>query len=261
MLRSSRTGLRSVRIGCSDPGNAVVASVLAALASSAFAAHPLLTEDTGTQGAGNSELELGFSQARDGGAKAIEFGPQLSYGAFETLDVIARPTWLSLRGATANGTTQGIGDTGLDFKWRFYEEGPVSFGVRAGVDVPTGDAGRGLGTGRTSPHAILIWTYAPTSWMFAANVDYVYDPLIGDRRNLWGASAAAVYSPSETWRVSAEIGTAANPDASRASWLTVARFGAIVTVTRGFDVDAGYQVRLTRAAPVQIVLAGATLRW
>ena len=40
-----------------------------------------------------------------------------------------------------------------------------------------------------------------------------------------------------------------NPDAARTSWLTVARFGAIATLAKGIDVDAGYQVRLTRSAP------------
>jgi hypothetical protein len=249
-----------VPIGC-RPLRAAGPLTPALLASVAFAAHPLLTEDTGTQGAGNAELELGFAQARDGGAKAAEFGPQFSYGVLDSLDLIARPTWLYVRGASADGTTHGFGDTALDIKWRFFESGPLSFGARSGLSVPTGKDDQGLGSGKTSPHAILISTYAEDPWMFAANVDYAYDPLIGDRRNLWGASAAAVYSVGESWRFSAEVGTAANPDASRASWLTVARFGAIATLARGFDVDAGYQVRLTRAAPVQVVLAGATLRW
>jgi hypothetical protein len=158
-------------------------------------------------------------------------------------------------------TTQGLGDTGLDFKWRYPADSPLTFGVRAGVDLPTGNEDKMLGNGKASPHAILIATWLSDTWMFSGNVDYVYDPLVGDRRDLWGASAVAVWSPNEVWRFSAEIGTAMNPDPSRASWLTVARFGAIATVARGIDVDAGYQVRLTRSAPVEIILAGVTLRW
>lgn len=230
-------------------------------ATSVFAAHPLLTEDTGTQGAGKFELELGFAQARDGGTTAAEFGPQLSYGVLDNLDVILRPTWLHVRGTATGGTTQGFGDTGLDFKWRYPAETPLTFGVRAGVDLPTGNADKALGNGKVSPHAILIATWLSDTWMFAGNVDYVYDPLVGDRRDLWGASAAAVYSKDDAWRFSGEIGTAMNPDLSRASWLTVARFGVIATVARGVDVDAGYQVRLTRSAPVEIILAGVTLHW
>jgi hypothetical protein len=232
-----------------------------AWAPAVFAAHPMLTEDTGTQGTGKFELELGFAQARDGGTKALEFGPQLSYGVQDNVDLIARPTWLYVRGSGTDGTTQGFGDTGLDFKWRFPAQGSLTFGVRAGVDVPTGNSDKGLGNGKVSPHAILIATRVTEPWLLAANVDYVYDPLVGDRRHLWGASMAAVYSTEGGWRFSAEVGTAANPDPSRTSWLTVARLGAIATVAPGFDVDAGYQARLTRAAPAEIVLAGVTLRW
>jgi len=233
----------------------------AASAPPAFAAHPLLTEDTGTQGAGNFELELGLAQANGSGMKALEFGPQLSYGALNNLDLITRPTWLYVRGVGNDGATQGLGDTGLDFKWRFPAPGPLTYGVRAGVDLPTGDDDKGLGNGKASPHAILIATYVGAPWLLAANIDYVYDPLIGDRRNLWGASAAAVYSANSVWRFSAELGTAANPVASGTPWLTVARFGAMATVVRGIDLDAGYQVRLTRAAPAHVILAGATLHW
>jgi hypothetical protein len=226
-----------------------------------FAAHPMLTEDTGTQGAGKFELELGLAQARDGGMRALEFGPQLSYGALGNLDLIVRPTWLYVRGGATDGTTQGFGDTGLDFKWRFPAQGALTFGVRAGVDLPTGNADKSLGNGKASPHAILISTWLKDTWMLAANIDYVYDPLIGDRRDLWGASAVAAYAPNHVWRFTAEVGTAMNPDPAQTSWLTVARFGAIATLVKGIDVDAGYQVRLTRNAPVEIILAGVTIRW
>jgi len=241
--------------------NALLGMAAAVLASTSHAAHPLLTEDTGTQGTGHVELELGFAAGRDGGTRAFEFGPQLSYGALENLDLVVRPTWLYLRGSATGGTTQGFGDTALDFKWRFWDDGPLSFGVRAGASIPTGDGDKGLGSGRTSPHAILIATYNSESWMLAANLDYAYDPLIGDRRNQWGATAAAVYAVRDGFRVSAELATAANPDASKSSWLTAARFGVIATVTGWLDIDAGYQMRLSRASPVQIVLAGATVRW
>jgi hypothetical protein len=247
-----------VRIGYST---AAVACLSAALAAPAFAAHPLLTEDTGTQGAGKFELEMGFALAKDGGARVSEFGPQLSYGALDTLDLIVRPTWLDVRGTVALGTASGFGDTALDVKWRFFERGALSFGVRAGVDLPTGDDDKGLGNGSTSPHVNLLATYAVGAWMLAANLAWIRDPLVGDRHDLWAASGAAVWSASDAWRFSAEVGTAQNPDPAKSSWLTVARFGAIATIVPGLDVDAGYQVRLTRVAPAQVFLAGATLRW
>lgn len=133
--------------------------------------------------------------------------------------------------------------------------------MRVGANIPTGDGDKGLGSGKMSPHAILMTTYNSESWMLGANLDYAHDLLVGDRRNRWGATAAAVYSVRDGFRVSAELGALANPDASKSSSLTVARFGASATVTRRLDVDAGNQGRLRRAAPVQIVLTGATVRW
>jgi hypothetical protein len=103
-----------------------------ASATPVFAAHPILTEDTGTQSAGKFELELGFAQARDSGTTVAEFGPQLSYGALDNLDLIVRLTWLHVRGAATNGTTQGFGDTGLDFKWRYPADSDVRGARRGG---------------------------------------------------------------------------------------------------------------------------------
>ena len=101
--------------------------ILFACAAEAFAAHPLLTEDTATQGSGKFELELGNAWTRDGGERAYEFGPQLSYGVLPNLDGIVRPTWNALRTAGDGATTaRGAGDTAVDVKWRFYEAGAFS---------------------------------------------------------------------------------------------------------------------------------------
>jgi hypothetical protein len=232
---------------------------LPGLAPPAEAAHPLLTEDPGTQGQGRFELELGAQRDRENGATAVELGPQLSLGVLDDVDLIVRPTWLDVRGSAADA--RGMGDTALDFKWRFLEEGPFAFGLRAGVDVPTGSTEKGLGTGKASPHAMLIaaWNAEPCS--VYANVEYVHDPLIGDRPNLWGGSVAVLLAVADRWRFSAEAGVASNPVPSGAATLAVARFGAILSVTPWLDVDVGYQAPLNRAAPDQVVLVGATLRW
>jgi len=61
-----------------------------------FAAHPILTEDPGTQGTGRFELELGQAFARGDplqGGKGTEFGPQPSYRVAPTVDFIARTPW------------------------------------------------------------------------------------------------------------------------------------------------------------------------
>src|SRR5207253_1922279 len=77
------------------------------------AAHPLISEDAFTQGAGRSELELGTATTREGSSRTFELDPQFSYGALQTLDVIVRPSWVALSGDAigASGRRTGFGDT------------------------------------------------------------------------------------------------------------------------------------------------------
>jgi hypothetical protein len=146
--------------------------ILLACAADAFAAHPLLTEDAGTQGARRFELELGNTWTRDGGERAYEFGPQLSYGVLPNLDGIVRPTWTALRtaGDGATTTARGAGDTAIDVKWRFYEAGAVSVATRAGIGAPTGDAARGLGAGGTTYHVLAAVTVDAAPLALHANL-------------------------------------------------------------------------------------------
>lgn len=230
------------------------------LAQPVEAAHPMLTEDTGTQGAGRFELELGLETAREGGVRAFEFGPQLSYGLSERFDVIVRPTWLHLSGNGAR--TRGVGDADVDFKWRAVELDALTFGLRAGVGLPVGDVERGLSTGEPSYHATLIASFDAEPVAFHANlgVNRLGD-VAGLRRNLVCASIAAVWTVREGLRLTAEVGAVTNPDPELRSWPAVARLGVIATIDEHWDVDFGVQPRLNRAAPDLVVLAGATLRW
>ena len=79
-----------------------VAGVAVLACTAAWAAHPLVTEDTGTQGTGKFELELGSALAHDAGARIVELDPQLSYGVTPELDVIVRPTLFRLWDGTAD---------------------------------------------------------------------------------------------------------------------------------------------------------------
>ena len=105
---------------------------LYAICFNSFAAHPLISEDTATQGAGKFELELGNALTDDGADRSYELGPQLSYGVLTTLDVIVRPTWLAQRTSSDSAASwqRGPGDTAIDVKWRFHERERWSFGTR-----------------------------------------------------------------------------------------------------------------------------------
>jgi hypothetical protein len=244
--------------------SSLCAAALFLTASHAFAAHPSLTEDTGTQGENRFELELALEQERDGDARSLEFGPQLSYGLTANLDLILRPTWLDNRASAEEGRRheRGIGDTTLDFKWRFLESDAMSFGVRAGVDLPTGSESHGLGSGTPSYHGLLIATFDAAPWSFSVNAGCVYhEPTPEQRRDTWVAAAGAVWVVNEGLKITSDVGVERNADPSRSTTPAVARIGAIYTINQHWDIDVGYQSRLNDAAPRHLFLAGATLRW
>jgi hypothetical protein len=92
------------------------------LTAGAQAAHPLLTEDTGTQGADNFQLELMYERFRDQEAEvhtvAEWAAAVLAYGVRDDLDVIVTFPYGRIRSDTpdVNRRVQGTGDMGLDLK-------------------------------------------------------------------------------------------------------------------------------------------------
>lgn len=244
------------------PSTLLLAASLAC-ARAALAAHPMLTEDPGTQGTGRFELELGQAFARGDplqGGRGTEFGPQLSYGVLPAVDLLVRTTWLTQTPADAP-SARGWGDSLVDLKWRFHQGESVAFAVRAGIDIPTGDAARGLSTGTVGYHAIAI-----AGWQFAqvnvnANAAYARVRQQGVRGDV-GAVSAAIVGPNESpWRVFLEAFAASNPDPANSRWPAAARTGLIVSANVWLDLDVGCQMRLNRSATREVWLIGATLRW
>ena len=232
-----------------------IVAALGVPASSAFAGHPMLSEDTGTQGKGNFELELGHAWIQSEGSRSFLFQPQLSYGASAAFDLIVQPSWTTVEGA---GGERGLSDTNLDIKWRFYGAAPLSLGVRAGFELATAQHDLGLRRG-VSPHAILVATadYAP--FTFDANLGYAHipDDALPDRYHF---SAAATYAANERVFLVLDAAVDSTPDAARNSYQVVALCGVIYTARPGLDIDVGYRGRLSDAGPVRQWLLGITFR-
>src|SRR5690242_6130420 len=99
----------------SRPRAATLIATIAArvvLPGPAHAAHPLQTEDTGTQGTGNIEIENGLQRARSGPDSVIVYQPQVSLGLSTTFDAIVQPSFVSWRTRGPGGPdASGLGDT------------------------------------------------------------------------------------------------------------------------------------------------------
>jgi hypothetical protein len=247
---SWRSGLRA----------AVFTAIFGIGAAAVFAGHPKFTEDTGTQGTGNLELELGYAWTRMKGDRSFQFQPQLSFGATTTLDLIIQPSWI-VDHSTA-GTERGFGDTNLDAKWRFFGRAPWSLGVRAGVSAPTADDDLGLTHDRFSPHALLVATgdFIPIT----IDVNLGYSRVPGDMRqraDLYHVSVAVTAESEQRLFFVIETGLDANPDrAAGKSVIAQAQVATIYTVHPGLDLDVGLRTRLNATGPAQQWLIGITVR-
>ena len=228
------------------------------------AAHPLISEDTGTQGTGKFELELGTETSHVQGDRIHELDPQLSFGARDDIDLIARPTYFWLHGAAADaaGRRSGFGTTGLDFKWRAIERAPWAFGVRAGADLPTSQGG--IGPHEGGGHIVAIATYEVEALMATANAAYSHLPQdvgFAARRDIVRFSGGALARVGDAVRIAGDLVIAQSSEALDRTWPVVGIVGFIATLPWGFDVDAGVQVPINRGAPTTQWLVGATQRW
>lgn len=249
------SGLRRLR--------ACVAATALATAATAFAAHPLLTEDPGTLGTGHVQVELGLAAGTADpatGGNAALFSPQLSIGATPTLDLILQGVWTRQTQAGVP-TLFGGGDVLADVKWRFLESDDVAWGVRAGLDLPTGDPDSGLGNGAVGAHVIAIVGVTRDAWSLYANAGYARARGSAARSNLGAFSVALMRTDMAPRQAFVEMATYSNPDPDNRRWPVIARTGFIYTVSESLDLDVGFQARLNASAPRAVILAGATFRW
>ena len=262
-----------------------VLSLLAAPASS-WAAHPYITDDTGTQGTGNWQLELLAERDRNartadpgGGAvhqvrKVTLFNPVLTYGMLDTLDVAFGLNHLRQRTTEDGAVTQaadGTGDSTLELKWRFYEANGLSLALKPGLVLPTGDENRGLGTGKLSWGVNFILTREAKPWTFLANVAYTRAryklpaDAEANRGHLWRASAGLAYYLRDDVRLVGEAGVRTN-GAKDDPFVPgrngqFAMVGLIYSLSDKMDFDVGIRKRLNHAEFDTAILVGATFRW
>jgi len=219
--------------------------------SAVLAAHPLQTEDTGTQGAGNVELENGstFQRTREGHVAMYQL--QASLGATADLDLIVQPAWLRQR--TSDGATaSGPGDTNVDAKWRYFGASPLTLAIRAGGTVTTASRGLGIGGHRPALHAVLVATLDLAPLSLHVNVGDTREPSgTGLRGHVPFVSSAALYALDERWMLCGELAASRDPDPRVVPWSASVLAGVIRTLRPGLDLDAGWQsnVWASSAAP------------
>ena len=235
---------------------------------SARAAHPLITEDTGTQGRGNFQAELTneqFTIEEDAGKQKLALTTlTLTYGVVDSVDMIVSVPHLKLGASESDGTpgTQGMGDLGLDVKWRFYEADKLSVALKTGLTFPTGDDVLNLGAGRHTWSAYIVSSYALDQWAFHLHLGHFhFSNELNARVNIWHASAAVERKLTDDLRIVIDTGVDTNTDPEAKKELAFLITGLVYSPRPNFDLDLGYKVERTDSLRANALLTGITLRW
>jgi hypothetical protein len=244
----------------------------------AFAAHPLVTDDTGTQGKGKMQLEVTGEMNRDREVfdkvetreQGAEMAATFSVGLANNVDLVIGAPWdwsrIKEDGAlTAN--ENGIGDLTLELKWRFFGYDGFSLAVKPGVTFPTGSENKGLGNGKVSYGVTMIASQELAPFTIHLNAAYTHNEFKLDidketnRSDIWHASAAATCEVVKDLQLVANVGMESNGDRGSHRWPAFILGGAIYSVTENLDLDLGVKGGLNASEPDLSLLAGVAWRF
>ena len=240
---------------------------------SAFAAHPLITDDTGTQGKKKFQLEVNsefnYDKETEEGVTVKETGGEvatvLSYGVTDNVDVVLGLPyqWSKVKeDSEVTSKENGISDMSLELKWRFYEKDGLSLALKPGMTLPTGDDEKGLGAGRATYGLYFITTKEIEPWTFHLNLGYVRNENKSDeRKDIWHASLAGEVEVVKNLKVVANIGAERNPDETSSTHPAFILGGLIYSVSENFDIDFGVKGGLNKPETDYAILAGIALRF
>jgi hypothetical protein len=272
---------KSVDSMASWAGALRLAAVVLSLVSTpvaAFAAHPLVTDDTGTLGKGNRQLELTAELARNhdtaAGVKVRETGGEfaatLSLGLHDRVDlVVGAPTaWSRVsEDRVTVSDASGIGDIGVELKVRVFEQEGFSLALKPGLTLPTGDESRGLGTGAVSYGTALIVSQELGPVSVHLNGAYARDEYslaedrLANRRDRWHASLAAAAEVMDGLQAVANVGIETNGDRASTTHPAFALAGVVYSVNEHLDVDLGVKAGLNPAETDLTALGGIAARF
>ena len=253
---------------------ALCAALLSALTGgTAFAAHPLITDDAGTQGKGVVQIELNgeFSSDKESAAGSTtrynggQIAATIGLGVTDKMDLVfgvTRP-W-------GSGDTDGISfndpgsvDFSLGMKWQVYEHEGFSIAVKPqlgysyAVHTPGDDYTMSYG-------AALVLSREIGKLALHLNGGYTYNDYhldTGSRNSIWNASLAATYQVIDSLKLVADFGLSTNADKTSSEMPAFGLAGVIYSINSNIDLSAGIKAGLNKAENDLTGLFGATLKF
>lgn len=239
-------------------------ALLALLAPSAYAYHPFVTDDTGTQGSDGNQLEFvyDFAKSRLDGVTTLSRSASITYtrGVSETLDLYV---------ATAHQSqpSSGLQNTALGAKWRFWEDeaSGQSLGIKPEIRLPVSrsDEAKGLGTARTSWGVIGI--YSKTTGFGEVHLNVAVDRNNSaqpstDRQTIYRFSVAPVWNVAEGWKAGFDSGLETNPDRTQKRHLAYGQAALVYSPDKNLDLSLGIRQNF-RDGPVNSTSATLGVTW
>ena len=236
-------------------------------ATNALADIPLITDDTGTQGKGKSQIEIfgEYVYDKEEGVKTKEtdLAATFTYGIIDQVDIaLGVPYWfLHVEDDVSTESAKGISDLAIEAKWRFYENNGLSFALKPGLTLPTGNEDKAFGNGRPTYYLYFIASKEINSWVFLANLVYLRnDNKSGDRNNIWRASLASTFQIINNLKLVGDIGITTNPERSSSTPPAYILGGLIYSLKDNFDIGLGAKGGLTKPEADISVRGGITWR-
>ena len=104
--------------------------------------------------------------------------------------------------------------------------------------------------------------YEAGRWELLLHGGYVHNRnVLGERRSLRHASAAVLFSATEKAKLVLDVSSDTNPDPSGSRSLREAVLGALLELSKDFDLGFGVKRGLNDAAEDRSALLGLKLRW
>jgi hypothetical protein len=247
-----------------------VEAVLLVLAFSgmSFGAHPLITDDTGTQGKGKFQVELNYEfdhEDTDGVEESLhDVSMTLSYGIIDSMDLVVGVPYQFVTTKEGGVTTRedGISDISLELKWRFFERDGLSLALKPGLSLPSGDDEKGLGAGEVGGSIQFIATKEIDAWAFHFNAGYGRNETsVEEETDIWHVSLAAEREVCKWLKVVGNVGAERNTDKEDDTPAAFILGGLIFPVMENLDLDIGVKGGLSEPEADYALLAGVAFRF
>lgn len=235
-----------------------------------YAAHPLITDDTGTQGKGKFQLEINteYGKEREYGfqTETSEISTILSYGVFDNVDIVLGLPYqfVDEKDLSTNewSKVRGISDATIELKWWFYEKDGLSLALKPGISLPTGEYDKGLTSDKIGYGGVVIVTKEIESLTLHTNLGYFRNENKNqERKDIWHASLAGELAVINNLNLVGNVGIETNPDPNSNTHPAFALIGVIYSFSENLSIDFGYKYGLNKPETDNTFLAGLAIKF